>query len=127
MKPNPYASPQADEALATQGSRALVFCAHCEAGHSETGHDGPISKDSFGFREFECRDCRNITTLPLPDFHRRVYWVFLIVCLAAVAFGLAYSVVPFLGLFAIIPGYVLYKDRSILRVNAALAKERDAT
>jgi hypothetical protein len=121
MKPNPYASPQTAEPLSPQREPATLPCAHCGLGHSATGHDGPISKDSFGFREFECRACKNITTLPLSHFSRHVHWVFLAICVASIVFGLLYGVVPYLGLFAIIPAYVLYKDRSIHRVNAALA------
>jgi hypothetical protein len=126
MNENPYESPQAVEPLVPQIKKVpdLLACAHCGSGHSATGHDGPVSKDSFGFREFECRACRNITTLPLPRFYRLVYWVFLAVCAASIVFGIAFGVFPFLALFAIIPAYVLYKDRTILRVNAALANKR---
>jgi len=87
--------------------------------------DGPVATDSFGFREFECPSCRNITTLDLPQSYRFIYWFLLVGCLGLGAYVITQGMMfPLPAVFAIVPGYALYRDRNIRRINARIAMSR---
>src|SRR5262245_9547348 len=114
MSENPYESPRVVESPSPQGKPALLTCAHCGGGHSETGTDGPSSKDLFGFQEFDCRTCHNITTTPLSEVYRACYWAFAAGCACLTVFTIARGAVPVLALIAaIVPAHALTKDRKI--------------
>src|SRR4029453_9372229 len=99
MEKNPYKSPQAADPLISPHKSTFLPCVHCGA-----ACDGPVAIDSWGFREFECNACRNMTTLALPRSYRVVYWLVLLGCIVATACFFAQGMLlP--AVFGILPGY----------------------
>src|SRR5205814_4656493 len=92
------------------------FCLHCQA---ECG--GPFATDVFGFREFECRACRNVTTLPLPKLYRVVYWLVAFGFVMLSVYCITLGFFPFPGAIVVGAIYALYLDRRVRRANKKLA------
>src|SRR5688572_15566450 len=111
MSTNPYQAPRTSDALHPSRPSSLLPCIHCEA-----MCEGPGVTDSWGFREFECHQCKNITVLRLPNSYRIVYWMLLIAWGSAMVHFVLQGLVPVmlvLGPSAFIPGYPLYRDRRV--------------